>query len=105
MATLDLPPAGSDPVDIGPIEVGPLDVGPDVEFSDVPDAGPDVPVDPHWADLRGGVLPAVYMPPSMAGTGPRSTWLRGVAVVLAAMFVLATAAGVCLTYGPPHLWP
>ncbi len=100
MATLDLPSAGPDPA--GP---DPIDVGPEIEFSDVPDAGPDVPVDPHWADLRGGVLPAVYMPPSMAGLGPRSTWLRGMAVVLAAMFVLATAAGVCLTYGPPHVWP
>jgi hypothetical protein len=95
MATVDLPSADSEPIDVGP-EVG---------FCDVPDAGPDVPLDPHWLDLRGGVLPAVYMPPAMAGTAPRSPWLRAVAVALAAMFLVATAAGVCLTYGPPHVWP
>jgi hypothetical protein len=84
----------------------PLDVGPEVGFADVPDAGPDVPLDPHWLDLRGGsVLPAVYMPPAMAGLAPRAPWLRTVAVVLVAMFLTATAAGVCLTYGPPHVWP
>lgn len=95
MATQDGPTAAA----------GLIDVGPEVAFSDVPDAGPHVPLDPHWLDLRGSVLPAVYMPPSMAGPTPRSPWLRAMASVLAAMFIAATAAGVCLTYGPPHVWP
>jgi hypothetical protein len=77
----------------------------EVRFEDVPDAGPDVPVDPHWLDLRAGaVLPLSYMPPSMAGVSRRPAWLRATALVVVAMFVLATAAGVCLTYGPSHLW-
>ena len=81
------------------------DVSEDVPFGDVPDAGPDLPVDPYWLDLRGGaVLPLSYMPPSMAGTTPRPAWLRATALVVVAIFVLATAAGVCLTYGPTHLW-
>lgn len=76
-------------------------------FADVPDAGPDAEVDPHWLELRGGaILPAVYMPPAMAGSTPRAPWLRVVAGVVVAIFLLATAAGVCLTYGPSaHLWP
>ena len=78
----------------------------DVPYADVPDAGPDVPIDPHWLDLRAGaVLPAVYMPPAMAGAVPRAAWLRVVALVVVSIFLLATAAGVCLTYGPSaHLW-
>ncbi len=68
-------------------------------FQDVPGAERDVPIDPHWSRLRAGsTLPAVYMPPSMAGD--RSRWLRIVAVTLVTMFVFATGAGVCLTYGP-----
>jgi hypothetical protein len=74
-------------------------------FPDVPDAGSDLPIDPHWLDLRSGaVLPAVYMPPAMAGPRPRAAWLRATALVVVSVFLLATAAGVCLTYGPSHLW-
>jgi hypothetical protein len=77
----------------------------DTAYEDVPDAGPDVPVDPFWLDLRSGaVLPMSYMPPAMAGPTRRPPWLRATALVVVAMFVLATAAGVCLTYGPSHLW-
>jgi hypothetical protein len=80
--------------------------GPDLAFGDVPGAEPDVPVDPHWLELRtGAILPAVYMPPAMAGLTPRPPWLRAVAVVVVSVFLLATAAGVCLTYGPSaRLW-
>jgi hypothetical protein len=77
----------------------------DVAYEAVPDAGPDVPVDPHWLDLRSGaVLPAVYMPPAMGAPVARSAWLRATALLVVAMFVLATAAGVCLTYGPSRPW-
>jgi hypothetical protein len=77
----------------------------ELPYADVPGAGPDDPVDPHWLDLRtGAVLPMSYMPPSMGGPTPRPAWLRATALVVVAMFVLATAAGVCLTYGPSHLW-
>jgi hypothetical protein len=77
----------------------------DLPYAQVPGAAPDVPVDPHWLDLRtGAVLPLSYMPPSMAGPVQRPAWLRATALVVVAMFVLATAAGVCLTYGPSHLW-
>ena len=96
MSTLDLPPAGPELIDAGP----------EVEFGDVPDAGPSAVLDPHWLELRGGsVLPAVYMPPAMSGPRRRPAWLRAMAVVLVAVFLGATAAGVCLTYGPPHAWP
>lgn len=95
MSILDLPALAPEPIEAGP----------EVEFGDVPDAGPDAIVDPHWLDLRGGsLLPAVYMPPAMAGPHQRPTWLRLMAVVLVAVFLGATAAGVCLTYGPPHGW-
>jgi hypothetical protein len=67
----------------------------------VPDVEDDAVVDPHWLDLRGGSpLPAVYMPPAMPGV--RSGWMRAVALLLVGVFVAATIAGVCLTYGPPH---
>lgn len=93
MATTELPPADT------------IDVGPEVGFSDVPDAGPEAMLDPHWIDLRaGGVLPAVYLPPAMPSPGRRPAWLRVVAVGLVVMFLGATAAGVCLTYGPPNFW-
>jgi hypothetical protein len=82
-----------------------IDLADEVPYADVPAAGPDANVDPHWLDLRSGaVLPLSYMPPSMAGLTPRPAWLRATALVVVAMFVLATAAGVCLTYGPSHLW-
>jgi hypothetical protein len=67
----------------------------------VPDVDADAVVDPHWLDLRrGATLPACYMPPAMAGSRP--PWARAVALVLIGVFVAATMAGVCLTYGPPH---
>lgn len=71
-------------------------------FQDVPAADESAEPDPHARALRGhGDLPASYMPPAMAG--PRSNWARVVALVLIGVFVSATAAGVCLTYGPPLL--
>ena len=70
-------------------------------YASVPDVEADAGVDPHWLSLRGqSPLPACYMPPAMAG--PHPGWLRAAALVLVAVFVAATAAGVCLTYGPPH---
>jgi hypothetical protein len=69
-------------------------------FDAVPAAERDAVLDPHWLDLRGGsTLPAVYLPPAMPGR--RAWWLKVVAVALVAIFLGATAAGVCLTYGPP----
>ena len=92
-------------LDLTPVGPEVIDTGPKIEFGDVPDAGPDATVDPHWLELRGGsLLPAVYMPPAMPGPRRRPTWLRVMAVVLVAVFLGATAAGVCLTYGPPHGW-
>ena len=74
----------------------------DPAFADVPSADPSAVVDPNWLRLRGdSLLPSVYMPPPMAGQRP--TWMRGVALVLIGIFLLATALGVCLTYGPPSL--
>ena len=77
----------------------------DPAFVDVPAADPDAVLDPHWVELRGdSALPITYLPPSMPGE--RRLWQQVVAVGLAAMFLGATAAGVCLTYGPPihGLW-
>jgi hypothetical protein len=69
-------------------------------YDAVPDVSSDAVIDPHWLDLRGGsTLPVVYLPPAMPGR--RSLWMRVVAVALVALFLGATAAGVCLTYGPP----
>ncbi len=50
------------------------------------------------------MLPSIYMPPAMPG--PRRGWQQVIAIGLVAMFLGATAAGVCLTYGPPihGLW-
>lgn len=68
-------------------------------YAQVPSAAPDAEVDPHWLELRGAsALPAVYLPPSMPGRHSRRT--RVMAVALIGVFLLATAAGVCLTYGP-----
>ena len=73
---------------------------PILDYASVPAAERDTVVDPHWLDLRSGsTLPAVYLPPAMAGR--RRLWTRIVAVALVAIFLGATAAGVCLTYGPP----
>ena len=74
-------------------------------YASVPEAEPDAEVDPHWLSLRGGsLLPSVYMPPPMAGE--HGSWMRAVALILIGVFVAATAAGICLTYGPPahHLF-
>ena len=72
------------------------------EVAEVPDVDPTAVVDPHWLELRGQIaLPEIYMPPAMAGTRPR--WMRLVSLVLVSIFGLATALGVCLTYGPPGL--
>jgi hypothetical protein len=73
---------------------------PDLSFSDVPTADPDAVIDPFWLELRGdSLLPALYMPPTMAGR--RSSFMRFVALALIGVFTLATSLGLCLTYGPP----
>jgi hypothetical protein len=72
----------------------------DIAFTDVPQPDPDAVVDPNWLRLRGdSLLPTLYMPPTMAGQRP--TWMRAMATVLIGVFLLATALGLCLTYGPP----
>jgi hypothetical protein len=72
----------------------------DIAFAGVPPAGPDAVIDPNWLKLRGdSLLPSLYMPPTMAGQRP--TWMRAMAIVLIGVFLLATALGLCLTYGPP----
>jgi hypothetical protein len=69
-------------------------------YADVPAAEDTAVIDPHWLELRGtSVLPPTYMPPAMAGA--RRLWQRATAVGVSAVFLGATAAGVCLTYGPP----
>jgi hypothetical protein len=74
----------------------------DAEVAEVPDVDPSAVVDPHWLELRGEIaLPAVYLPPAMAGLRP--WWMRFVSLVLVSIFGLATALGICLTYGPPGL--
>lgn len=72
-------------------------------YASVPEVEPDAEVDPHWLTLRGGsLLPSVYMPPPMAGE--HGSLMRAVALILIGVFVAATVAGICLTYGPPaHL--
>ena len=70
------------------------------EVAEVHDVDPTAVVDPHWLELRGEIaLPSVYLPPAMAGTRP--PWMRAVSLVLVSIFGLATALGICLTYGPP----
>jgi hypothetical protein len=72
------------------------------EYANVPDVDDDAEVDEHWLELRGGSpLPQIYMPPSMIGS--HSTRQRVIAAVLITIFVLGTALGVCLTYGPQVL--
>lgn len=69
------------------------------DFANVPSADRDAEVDPHWLDLRGSsTLPPTYLPPAMAGSHSRLA--RVTALVIVAVFLVATAAGVCLTYGP-----
>lgn len=72
----------------------------DVPYDQVPSAGPEAEIDTRYVEMRGGTtLPRTYLPPSMSGNQPQ--WIRVVALVVIAMFLGATAAGVCLTYGPP----
>jgi hypothetical protein len=72
----------------------------DVPFDQVPAAGPEAELDHRYVEMRGATtLPRTYLPPAMAGDQPQ--WIRIVALVVIAMFLGATAAGVCLTYGPP----
>ena len=69
------------------------------DFAHVPSADPGAEVDPHWLDLRGSAtLPPTYLPPAMPGS--HSRFARVTAIVVVAVFLVATAAGVCLTYGP-----
>jgi hypothetical protein len=73
---------------------------PDIDFADVPAAEPTAGVDPHWLELRGdGLLPSLYMPPTMPGR--HSSLMRVVASALIGVFMLATSLGICLTSGPP----
>lgn len=82
-------------------QVRPLETPSATDFGQVPSADPAAVVDPFWVQLRGdSLLPTLYMPPTMAGRRP--PWMRGLASVLIAVFVLATALGICLTYGPPN---
>jgi len=71
-------------------------------YADVPDVEDDAEADPFWLELRNdSTLPQIYMPPSMAGRhSPRQ---RFIAAGLIGIFVLGTALGVCLTYGPQVL--
>ena len=58
-------------------------------------------VDPHYLELlRGSRLPQSYLPSMMAG--PQKPWVRILATIVIAVFVLATTYGVCLTYGLGH---
>jgi hypothetical protein len=83
------------------IEVDRVDKSPELDFADVPGVDPGASIDPHWLQLRGdSLLPTLYMPAPMAGR--RSPAMRALATVLIAVFVLATALGICLTYGPPN---
>jgi hypothetical protein len=81
-------------------ELWDLDQASPTEFADVPAVDPDAVVDPYWLALQGdSLLPSLYMPPTMAGA--HSPLMRVLASVLIAVFLLATALGICLTYGPP----
>jgi hypothetical protein len=78
-----------------------LDTLPTTSFADVPDVDPEAVVDPFWLKLQGdSLLPTLYMPPIMAGR--HSPAMRAMAVLLIAVFLLATVLGICLTYGPPN---
>lgn len=71
----------------------------DVDFSLVPSAGRDAVVDSHWVDLRGPTtMPVFYLPPAMPDRHSRPS--KVLALVLIAVFLLATAVGACLTFGP-----
>ena len=68
-------------------------------YADVPAADSNAEIDDHWLAMRSSsALPSIYLPPSMVGR--RSGFTQATAAVLIAVFLLATSAGVCLTYGP-----
>jgi len=68
--------------------------------ADIPAPDADAVVDPHWLELRAGeLLPSLYMPPVMHRE--HGVVIRVVASGLIGIFLLATALGICLTYGPP----
>ncbi len=72
----------------------------DIPFDQVPAAGPEAELDTRYVEMRGATtLPRTYLPPSMSGNHP--SWIKAVALGVIVMFLGATAAGVCLTYGPP----
>jgi hypothetical protein len=71
-------------------------------YAQVPTVGPEAEIDGHWLELRGPLrLPPTYLPPPMAGSHSRGS--KATAVVVIGVFLLATALGVCLTYGPQVL--
>lgn len=71
-----------------------------LDYEAIPAASADAVVDPFWLQLRGnGLLPSLYMPPTMRGR--HSSVVRVVATALIGIFMLATTLGLCLTYGPP----
>jgi hypothetical protein len=62
------------------------------------ESGEPVP-DPHYLELlRSSRLPQAYLPATMAG--PQKAWIRIASMLVIGIFVLATALGICLTYGP-----
>lgn len=61
--------------------------------------GVDEESDPHYLDLlRSSKLPQAYLPAAMPG--PQKPWVRVAASLVIGIFLLATALGICLTYGP-----
>lgn len=93
-------------VELPPEAPPPVDVGPELRFAEVPSAERSAVVDPVWlAHRTGSGLPESYLPPVAPGALSRSPWPRVVALLLIGIFLTATAAGVCLTYGPPSLRP
>jgi hypothetical protein len=74
----------------------------DDPYAFVPEVDEDAEADPYWLELRNSAtLPQIYMPPTMSGRhSPRQ---RVIAAALIGIFVLGTALGVCLTYGPQVL--
>lgn len=76
----------------------------DADFAAVPAADESAVPDPLLSHLRGSnAMPLSYLPPAMAGRRPQ--WIRAIALILVGVFITATAAGVCLTYGPRWLGP
>jgi hypothetical protein len=75
-----------------------------VDYADVPAAGRDAELDPHFQELaaRTSMVPTSYQPATVAGQ--QQGWRRAAAWALIALLVTATAGGVCLTYGPAELF-